>query len=192
MPFVSKLSVEEKQKLLELAKQGVSYTELAKMFDNRLTKQRIKQICQKNNVDAFKIKQQNLEKEHTKRMTAKWGKQWNNRDVRMSYVYQTMREKFRAKKANAVRLGKPWDIEFGDLEFPVNCPVLDIELNYFAEVRAENSPSFDCLDPTKGYVKGNVIVMSWRANRIKNDGTAKEHRQIAQFIEQNCSSASAS
>ena len=191
MPFVPKLSVEEKKELLELAKQGVSYTELAKMYDNRLTKQRIKQICQKNNVDAFKIKQQKLEKEHAKRMTAKWGPQWNNKDVRMSYVYHAMKEKFRAKKANATRLGRPWDVEFGELEFPTHCPVLGIELNYFAEVRAENSPSFDCLDPSKGYVKGNVIIISWRANRIKNDGTAQEHRQIADFIER-YSSASAS
>jgi hypothetical protein len=32
-------------------------------------------------------------------------------------------------------------------------------------------------------VKGNVEVMSWRANRIKNNGTPEEHRKIANYLE---------
>ena len=61
--------------------------------------------------------------------------------------------------------------------------LLGIELDYFAEVRKEASASFDRVDNTKGYIPGNVLVISWRANRIKNDGTAQEHRQIADFID---------
>jgi hypothetical protein len=60
--------------------------------------------------------------------------------------------------------------------------LLGIELDYFAERTQENSPSFDRVDSSKGYVKGNVIVCSWRANRIKNDGTAEEHRKIYEFL----------
>ena len=93
-----------------------------------------------------------------------------------------MKEKFRNKKGN--KYGWEWTIEFGDLEFPSHCPVLGLELDYFTEGkgRLENSVSFDRVDPTKGYVKGNVIVMSWRANRIKNDGTFQEHQLIADFM----------
>ena len=93
-----------------------------------------------------------------------------------------MSDKFRAKKYNAISAGIEWDIDFGDLEFPVTCPVLGIEIDYWADTRQENSVSFDRIDSTKGYVKGNVLIMSWRANRIKNDGTAEEHKKIYEFM----------
>lgn len=31
-------------------------------------------------------------------------------------------------------------------------------------------------------VKGNVVVMSYEANRLKNDGTAEEHETIAKWM----------
>lgn len=33
-----------------------------------------------------------------------------------------------------------------------------------------------------GYVPSNVIVMSYLANRLKNDGTAAQHARIAQWM----------
>jgi hypothetical protein len=63
------------------------------------------------------------------------------------------------------------------------CPVFGLELDWFAEARKENSPSFDRVDPKLGYIKGNVQIISARANRIKNDGTAEEHRLIAAYMD---------
>ena len=183
MSFKQKITQEEKENILKWAKEGYGYTEISALLDNKISKQRVKQICKNAKIDAFAIKQQNIQLEHEKRMVKKWGVNWNNKEHRRSYVYTIMREKFRNKKANAKSINKPWDIEFGDLDFPTHCPILGIELDYFAERTQENSPSFDCVDPTKGYVVGNVFVISWRANRIKNDGTAQEHRAIAAFIE---------
>lgn len=89
------------------------------------------------------------------------------------------------KKYNARSAGIPFDLRWGDLDWPTFCPVLGIEIDYFADggSRNEHSCSFDRLDNTLGYVRGNVRVMSWRANRIKNDGTAEEHRKIAEWME---------
>lgn len=42
--------------------------------------------------------------------------------------------------------------------------------------------SLDRIDPRKGYVKGNVWIISYRANLIKNDGTAEEHEMIAKAM----------
>jgi hypothetical protein len=57
-----------------------------------------------------------------------------------------------------------------------------MELDYFSDSRTENSVTFDRIDPSKDYISGNVVIISWRANRIKNDGTAEEHQKIADFI----------
>lgn len=183
MPFKSKLSKEDLAYLKQLASEGVRYTEIVKKLGGRVTKQRVHQICQKAGIDANAIGKEQRDKEHAIKMTAKWGVQWENKEHRRTYVYQAMRSKFSHKKANAVRIGIEWNIEFGDLDFPTHCPVLGIELNYFSEKMADNSPSFDRLDPTKGYVKGNVFIISQRANRIKNDGSVEEHKAIIRFIE---------
>lgn len=45
------------------------------------------------------------------------------------------------------------------------------------------SPSLDRIDNRLGYVKGNVIVVSHRANAIKRDATLDELRRIVAFYE---------
>lgn len=73
------------------------------------------------------------------------------------------------------------------------CPIFKVKLYpaVFESGQSRNhkskahdySPSLDRIDSSKGYVKGNVMIMSYRANVIKNSGTALEHRQIAEFLE---------
>lgn len=90
---------------------------------------------------------------------------------------------FTRKKQNC-KYGKwAWDILPTDVEYPTHCPVLGIELDWFAESRQENSPSLDRLDSNKGYIKGNVAIISWRASRIKNNGTKDEHYLIYRFLD---------
>jgi hypothetical protein len=47
----------------------------------------------------------------------------------------------------------------------------------------DTSPSLDKINPELGYVPGNVAIISYRANRIKNNGTAEEHRLIADWMD---------
>lgn len=69
------------------------------------------------------------------------------------------------------------------LTLPECCPVLGIPLDYsFGKgTRGDNSPSIDQKIPGAGYTIDNIVVISWRANRIKNDGTPEEHQKIADF-----------
>ena len=46
------------------------------------------------------------------------------------------------------------------------------------------SPSLDRIDPNRGYTKDNIIVMSYRANRIKNDATKEEIKKLAEWIKE--------
>lgn len=100
----------------------------------------------------------------------------------LSDLEQAYSRSFTRKKQNVKYKHWEWDLDMSDLEWPSHCPILGIELDWFCEKTQENSPSFDRIDNTKGYVKGNVAIISWRANRIKNNGTSQEHQQIADFL----------
>jgi hypothetical protein len=69
------------------------------------------------------------------------------------------------------------DIDMDDIVIPERCPLLGIPL-YVAEGRKHckyNSPSLDRIDPKKGYVKGNVWVISHKANTMKSNASIDEH-----------------
>jgi hypothetical protein len=82
----------------------------------------------------------------------------------------------------ATRLGVPFDITLADIPVPAECPVLGIPLRW-SERRTDATPSLDRVDPKKGYVRGNVFVISWRANKIKTDATITELRAVLRYVE---------
>lgn len=63
---------------------------------------------------------------------------------------------------------------------PALCPVFGSDMTTHGD--KVTSPSIDRLDPLKGYTKDNVRVISSRANRVKSDGSAREHLQIALWM----------
>lgn len=76
-----------------------------------------------------------------------------------------------------------------DLDWPSHCPVLGIELDYPERVGTRgtkhaqaNWPSLDRWDSTKGYVPGNVFVISYRANTLKNSATYAEILKVAKYL----------
>lgn len=82
-----------------------------------------------------------------------------------------------AARQRARRGGIEFTISRQDVVIPERCPVLGIELNVTERGRMRpDSPSLDKIDPTKGYVPGNVWVISWRANRMKSDASPTELR----------------
>jgi|ERR1700719_3251206 len=59
---------------------------------------------------------------------------------------------------------------------PKRCPVfpwIQIEHRVGEDIR-DGSPSLDRVDNTIGYVKGNVRIISYRANQLKSDATDQE------------------
>ena len=65
------------------------------------------------------------------------------------------------------------------------CPVLGFEMSMGLDGNGwvDTSPSLDRIIPEKGYVQGNVVVISMRANSIKRDATPGELRKVADFYE---------
>lgn len=184
MPFVEKITKEEKEQLFQWALEGVGYAEISNRLQNKISKQRVYQLCQKQQINSKEIQKAKKKKSHEERMFSLYGSKWNEDGWKKSEKLSAAKEKFRVKKKTATYTGWDFDIDFCDVDFPDVCPVLGIPLDYFAEQKSDNSISFDRVNSSKGYVKGNVVVMSWRANRIKNDGTADEHIKIAEFMKQ--------
>lgn len=87
-------------------------------------------------------------------------------------------------KARANRDGLLFDLIREDIVIPDVCPVLGIPLYVGDRNRHDNAPSLDRRDSTQGYVKGNVVVISYRANRIKNDATTEELEQVLAYSKQ--------
>ena len=181
--FQSKLTEEEKQRILEWGKEGVRLRDIVERLEGKISKQRVEQLLKKAGIKNTAIWRKNKEKERTAKLEKVYGKAFVEKDSRQEAIYHIVRSKFRSKKANALTAGHEWSVDFGDIDFPRYCPILGIELDYWADTRQENSVSFDRVDNTKGYVTGNVIIVSWRANRIKNDGTAEEHKKIYEFMQ---------
>jgi DNA replicative helicase MCM subunit Mcm2 (Cdc46/Mcm family) len=81
-----------------------------------------------------------------------------------------------AARTRAKEQGIQIDIEIEDVVVPEFCPVLGIKLS--VDGTKNNSPSLDRIVPERGYTKGNVRVISWRANWIKNNATPDEIEKL--------------
>ena len=68
-------------------------------------------------------------------------------------------------------------------EIPDTCPILGIDLFRSYLVPSDNSPSLDLIDPSKGYVPGNVAIISWRANKLRSNATKEELLKVIEWVE---------
>lgn len=76
---------------------------------------------------------------------------------------------FKYAKRRSKQHNLDFDLELDDIQIPEKCPILNITLGVNKKRASDNSPSIDRIDNTKGYVKGNIMIVSWKANSIKND-----------------------
>ena len=89
-------------------------------------------------------------------------------------------------KYRAKRLGLDFNLTVDDIHIPIICPVLGLPLTVLRTGngglrRKSMAPSIDRIDNSKGYITGNVIVVSARANVLKNDATVEELLKLATF-----------
>jgi len=77
-------------------------------------------------------------------------------------------------RQRAKEKGIPFDLTSEDFVVPDRCPVLGIPIFVGKGGYGPNSPTLDRLIPELGYIKGNVTVISFRANLIKSDATLEE------------------
>jgi hypothetical protein len=66
-----------------------------------------------------------------------------------------------------------FNIKPQDILIPEICPVLGIPMTSGPKLLPSSS-SLDRIDSKKGYIKGNIQVISHRANTLKSNATLKE------------------
>lgn len=87
-------------------------------------------------------------------------------------------------KQRAGRRGVPCTITVDDISIPTHCPVLGRLLRTYkgcGKGPRNDSPTLDKIIPELGYVRGNVIVVSNKANRLKNELSPTQLALFARF-----------
>lgn len=91
-------------------------------------------------------------------------------------------------KIRALKKGVPFDVtitpEYLISICPTHCPVLGFELK--RQSRQDGfarrfSPSVDRLDSQRGYVRGNIIIVSYLANTIRTNATSDQIIAVGTF-----------
>lgn len=101
-------------------------------------------------------------------------------------------------KHSAKRRNLDFNLECEDIILPKYCPLLNVELNYtnytthkflglgeeYVDLgfNAATKASIDRVDNTKGYVKGNILIISRLANAMKNEANFEQLETFSQNI----------
>lgn len=98
---------------------------------------------------------------------------------------------FRRAKSRAKERGHEFDLEKSDIVIPEFCPILGIKMEHHKGRSGgkHNSPALDRIDNNKGYIKGNVIVISHLANMMKSSANEEQLLSFANWVLNNVSTA---
>jgi len=127
---------------------------------------------------VIEYRKSNIEK--VKERNKKW-RDSNNDLIKKNRIKNLRSHLLRGARLRAENKNLPFDISLDDILIPEICPVLGIQLKTGQGKICDTSPSIDRIIPEKGYVKGNVIVVSNKANRIKTNATPEEIIAVGEY-----------
>lgn len=124
-------------------------------FEDIIIRSKEKELYDRTYQQREDVKQRRREKEKTRSQYDNW---------------------IRSTKQRAKQKGLPNDltVEYLKSLYTSKCSYLHIQLNWNNKKGEDNSPSLDRIDNTKGYVKGNVQVISRLANQMKSTATFEQ------------------
>lgn len=100
-----------------------------------------------------------------------------------NWKYKPIVAMFNNSKQRAKRTNMEHTITHEDIIIPDYCPVLNIKLDVGDRKIHGNAPSIDRIDSNKGYTKENIMIISNRANMLKNNATLDELILIGKFYQ---------
>lgn len=101
-----------------------------------------------------------------------------NESKRRNFIHNM----WKAAKARALRKELEFNIEESDIIIPEVCPILEVPFIYGTKGNYKYTPSLDRIDNTKGYIKGNIQVISSLANTMKNAASQEELQKFCTNI----------
>jgi len=108
--------------------------------------------------------------------------------MRERYILNPIPQMLSNSKIRAKKKDLPHNIKSKDMEkiWPKNnkCPVLgnNFDMGYKKGRSKNYAPSLDRIEPKKGYVKDNIIIVSDIVNRMKQDATLDDLKKISEFF----------
>lgn len=127
-----------------------------------------------------------------KQINAKWNastkgavakRRWRDKDPKRAWaVYATG-----GAKARATQSGVPFDLDYRYVVgiTPDVCPVFGTPFAFVDNGHVQmESATLDRMRPELGYVVGNVVVISMRANTIKSNATSREVTRVAEWMQE--------
>lgn len=136
----------------------------------KVTTQKICSVCREEYYYNYRKKWYYSNHEENKEI-----KKNKRKEFRLKNPERTM---FIAAKNRAKEKNLDFNLELSDILIPEFCPILEVQL----VPKTEYAPSLDRINPIKGYVKGNVQVISRKANIMKNNATKEELVKFAEWV----------
>lgn len=93
---------------------------------------------------------------------------------------QTM---LREAKRRAKGKDLAFDIRPEDIPWSDTCPILRVSLERNKGNVQTNSPTLDRVNSSFGYIRGNVRIISWRANLLKGNLSLEEAKRLVDYME---------
>ena len=111
-------------------------------------------------------------------------RRWRREQLRIDPVKYKLQAMVRRARARAKKKGIPCTLEWEQL-----IPLVKERCPYFTEIKLDwknknkgitiESPALDRIVPEKGYVIGNVEIISSKANNVKSLGTSEDLYRVA-------------
>jgi hypothetical protein len=115
-------------------------------------------------------------KEHYKQLNDEWRK--NNPDYQKKWTKKCPESQLlRSARQRAKQKNMECNITQNDIHIPKICPVFKVP---FVK-GTEYAPSLDRIDNTKGYTPENIVVVSRKANVMKNNGSVQDLKMLVEY-----------
>ena len=143
--------------------------DLGDFYNNKSSKDGLTFWCK----PCTKIYQQKI----PSRKRAEWSsKSYRKKKEESPQLFMWKQAKHRAKWDYG---GMEFSIDVEDILLPEVCPYFNVP---FIPLDRNWGYSLDRIDSSKGYIKGNIQVISSRANTMKNNATKEELVQFAEGV----------
>jgi hypothetical protein len=177
--YLEKIYIMEEVKYCSCCKETKSYSEFAKWKNAASHKPQLQSWC-KVCIRAYGKEKTNKERIRANIRLKRQNPAYVKREAQVNKLSrETNKEVYLVKSARerAKVEGMEFNITKDDISVPTHCPILGIEMKTYTPY----APSIDKIDPTKGYVKNNVWVISRKANMMKNNATKEELIAFSKF-----------